>query len=285
MRNSILRLTVFCVLSVFCLLSRAGKLVVSGDDWPLSQRGFMEEPNSAQALVTHLGDFFTHRGSGQWVPGQGGRFLIYGGTGRDVLAQKLQDDGHVVQFFLLEPATPSLSRLCQFDGVMIRPTPPFGVPPGFDPQPFIWYLQMGGNIYVEASGSGQSERQANMLNGLLQPFGILLTGRKDGVVHENVTLNTMHPLFRGVEALHWHQGQVLEMTHRLGNTPIAGENGLTMFIVSNLPWRGRAPCAAVGSLPLPPIALSPLLPLLGVIAPLPKHIVGNDPPIPVDPSP
>lgn len=260
MRNLILRLTVFCVLSVFCLLSRAGKLVVSGDNWPLSQRGFTEEPGSANAFVDHLEAFFTHRGSGQWLPGKAGRFLIYGGAGRDVLAQKLQDDGHVVEFFRLEPAAPSLNRLCQFDGVIIRPTPPFGVPPGFDFQSFIRYLQMGGNVYVEASGSGQSDRQANMLNGLLEPFGILLTGTQDGVVHENVRLNTTHPLFRGVEALHWHQGQGLEVTSRRGNTPIAGENGLTMFVVSSLPWRGSAPCAAVGRLPLPPIGLPPLPP-------------------------
>ena len=250
-----------CLLTVFCLSARAGKLVVSGDDWPLSQRGFKEEPDSADTLVHNLGSYFTHRGPGQWLPSKPGRFLIYGGVGRDVLAEKLLDDGHDVEFFRLMPATPSLKRLCQFDGVMIRPTPPLGTPPGFDPQPFIQYLQMGGNVYVEAGGPGPVDWQTKSLNGLLEPFGIKLTGKGDGVVHENVSLNSTHPLFRGVEALHWHQGQALEMTKRQGNTPIAGENGLTMFVVSSRAWRGSLPCAVAGGLPLPPIGLPPLPPL------------------------
>ena len=258
MRKRTLKLAWLWLLAFFCVSASAGKLVVSGDDWPLSQRGFKEEPTSTNALVHNLESYFTHRGSGQWLPSKPGRFLIYGGVGHDILAERLRDDGHDVEFFHLMPATPSLSRLCQFDGVMIRPTPPLGIPPGFDPQPFIQYLQMGGNVYVEAGDPGPVDLQTKSLNGLLEPFGIKLTGSKDGVIHENVSLDSTHPLFRGVETLHWHQGQVLEITKRQGNTPIPSENGLTMFVVSNRAWRGNLPCAVAGGLPLPPIVLPPL---------------------------
>lgn len=283
MKKRTLKVTLLCLLPVFCLSARAGKLVVSGDDWPLSQRGFKEEPSSAAALVHNLESSFTHRGSGQWLPGKPGRFLIYGGVGHDVLAQKLQDDGHDVEFFRLQPAAPSLTRLCRFDGVMIRPTPPLGAPPGFDPRPFIQYLQMGGNVYVEAGAPGPGDWQAKTLNSLLEPFGIKLAGNKDGVVHENVSLNTTHPVFRGVEALHWHQGQVLEVTKRHGNTPIAGDNGLTMFVVSSRAWRGDLPCAIAGSLPLPPIDLPPLPPV-GSLPTFPGEPPGSNPVRPTHPT-
>jgi hypothetical protein len=76
MRKKTLKLAWLWLLAFFCLSASAGKLVVSGDDWPLSQRGFKEEPTSTNALVHNLESYFTHRGSGQWLPGKPGRFLI-----------------------------------------------------------------------------------------------------------------------------------------------------------------------------------------------------------------
>jgi hypothetical protein len=99
----------------------------------------------------------------------------------------------------------------------------------------IDYVKAGGNVYICAgTGVGGPQQEAERWNTFLNAFGLKIAGVYNGIVG-NQTVNSSHPLFAGVKAIHQAYGNSIvdldpaSATNQLILTHANGEGLIAAF--------------------------------------------------------
>src|SRR5947207_2905453 len=124
----------------------AGKVLVSNDEWPLSDYGYRLAPD-AERFALNVADFFTGGG-------RPGRFLVYStnwGLTGDRLAATMRGAGHA--WTVKNPAAAPLEDFGQYDAVFVGQN-------SVSAQRLTDYVNGGGNVYV-MSGTGYGVADTN----------------------------------------------------------------------------------------------------------------------------
>ena len=160
-----------------------GRILVSHDEWTLSDDGFRAAPDAAR-FARNLALWFTD--------GRPGKFLVYsssfGLTGK-TLEKTMKAAGH--SWTVANLKTPlTLQTLQKYDAVFLAGK-------STDVGMLTDYVRSGGNVYL-AGGTGADEPA--LWNGFLRPFGLRFN-RPDDPVNGNVEIDSSSPIFAGVDAL------------------------------------------------------------------------------------
>lgn len=171
--------------------ARPGRIIVNGDEWTLSDRGFSLAPDVAR-FVENLAAWFTH--------GKPGKFHAYstnfGLTGHR-LAQTLEQAGHTFSVGMHIPFT--LEALRPYDAIMLAGN-------AADNRVLTEYVRSGGCVYLAGgTGWGGAVSEARRWKAFLNAFGLKLNERYDGV-SARVPTAVDHPLFEGVGSLLYYNG-------------------------------------------------------------------------------
>jgi len=204
------------------LTDKVGQIVVNADEWTLSNSGFAQAPDAA-TFVTNIAKWFTGGRST-------GKFHAYSttfGLTESSLAETMTKAGYTwtvgtnIKFDL-----PTLST---FDGIFVAGDL------AADNQVLIDYVKAGGNVYVCAgTGVGGAQQEADRWNTFLNAFGLKFAGAYNGIVG-NQTVNSSHPLFAGVKAIHQAYGNsIVDLypasgTHEIILTHANGEGLIAAF--------------------------------------------------------
>jgi hypothetical protein len=210
-----------------CLAASAaeagGKVVVTHDEWPLSDHGFLAAAPSARQLALNLAKFFTGT--------RRGTFLVYSpnfGLNGHSLASTMRTAGHT--WTMLDPAGPPVD-LSPYDAVFVGETV-------MNAQMLKAYVLGGGSVYVMAgTGFGVAD---DAWNEFLHAFGLHLATHYNTVVGVTPT-SSKHEIFKGVSELLYDTGnsvralvtpgaQVIEQTHGEGLFAVATESLLTVDV-------------------------------------------------------
>jgi hypothetical protein len=175
----------FDEVSVSTFAGGTGKIVVANDDWSLSDSAFAA-PNDPGTFATNVASWFTG--------GRPGKFHAYsdhfGLTGLS-LASAMTGAGHSwtsgTTGFTFDLAT-----LQEYDGIFLLVAPA-------DNNVLIDYVESGGNVYLAYSGDGS--RLDEQYSAFVNHFGLGL-GVINNRVAGNVTINSAHPIFVGVDSLY-----------------------------------------------------------------------------------
>lgn len=181
------------ILAVSAVLpAQAGKIVVTNDEWTLSDSGF-GVPNDPGQFALNVAQWFTGSSTGN-------SFLVYssnfGLTGSS-LSSVMIGAGNA---WTLDTSTvPTLSYLQSFKGVFLAGN-------GIDNQLLIDYVNGGGNVFLEGgTGLGGAAAEAAQWNTFLNAFGLGFGSVYNGV-GGNIEINSSHPIFAGVDHLYQNNG-------------------------------------------------------------------------------
>lgn len=168
------------------VVAAAGRVVVVGDDWPLSNTGFTE-PNDGAVLAENAAAWFTN--------GAPGRFLAYSNnqalTGSS-LAAAMQTAGH--DWEVRSSGDVSLATLLTYDAVFLAAL-------AIDTATLTAYVEQGGNVYLAlGTGAGGAPAEAARYNPFLEPLGFRAGTAYNGIA-ANVAVSGTAPLLAGVDHL------------------------------------------------------------------------------------
>ncbi|MBL9171062.1 MAG: hypothetical protein JNN07_25240 [Verrucomicrobiales bacterium] len=196
--------------------SWAGRIVVSNDEFPLSNAGFIE-PNDAQRFALNLATWF--------VDSRAGRFLVISsdqGLVGDRLAATMTGAGHL--WTVTNQAPTDLEAMKPYDAIFVCNT---AVPPLL----LIDYVNGGGNVCVVGLGL---PADGTLWNPFLRRFGLeFSTIRTEGPV--DLSVSSAHPLFAGVDHLRQFIGSSIRDLDP-GDTSsevILSSSGLGLFAVAD----------------------------------------------------
>ncbi|WP_169787044.1 choice-of-anchor A family protein [Hyalangium minutum] len=166
--------------------SSVGTIVVSHDEWTLSNTGFNSNPNTA-AFARNLAHFFTR--------GTPGRFLVYSnnfGLRESSLAAVMTQAGHTWTTSTSVPFT--LSNLLQYDAVFLAENP-------VDLSVLTQYVGQGGGVYIAAGTGVGPSAEAALWNPFLNVYGLSLAPAYNGLC-ANFSGMSAHSLVSGVPSLY-----------------------------------------------------------------------------------
>jgi len=205
----------------------AGKVLVSHDEWPLSDSGYQMAPD-AERFARNVADLFT---GGDRT----GRFLVYstnqGLTGHR-LATTMRSAGH--DWTVKDPAAAPLEDFSQYDAVFVGQN-------SVDTHRLTEYVNGGGNVYV-MSGTGYGVADTNW-NAFLAAFGLSLASKSNSL--NGVTaISSSHPLFAGVHSLLFIAGNSVAVSGTYPGGAIVASAGTTglfgVFSAITLPLAMRS---------------------------------------------
>ncbi len=202
-RPSVLFLMSLGLLALGDLPATAGSIVVSNDEWVLSDIGFAESSDTP-TFARNVASFFTSGGSGN--------FLAYssdfGLTGSS-LASTMTSAGH--NWTLSTSVTFDLPTLLGYDALFL--SGPVGG--ALDNSVLIDYVENGGNVYLAAGtndfndGSGGPwfpGQEAAAWNTFLNHFGLHYDGSDFNNVIGHTLIDSDHAIFAGVHMLYQNRG-------------------------------------------------------------------------------
>jgi uncharacterized membrane protein len=169
-----------------------GKIVVSADEWPLTDTGFVRAPDT-EIFVKNITNWFTG--------GAKGKFHAYssnGGLVQSRLAKAMANAGHTWTVNVNQKF--DLDTLKQYNGVFVGGEPK-------DNQVLIDYVKAGGNVYLMAGTSyGGYEDEAKRWKTFLNEFGLEISPHPINI-DGNLVITSNHPIFAGVKCLFSYIGQ------------------------------------------------------------------------------
>ena len=173
--------------------SQAGKIVVTNDEWTLSDSGFsgLNDPGQFALNVAN------------WFTGSAGNFLVYsnnfGLTGSS-LATVMTGAGYGWTYAATPGnPNPTLPYLQGFDAVFLAGN-------AVNNQTLIDYVNGGGNVFLEGgTGVGGSAAEAAQWNAFLNAFGLGYGTVYNGVGGD-IEIISPHPIFVGVDHLYQNNG-------------------------------------------------------------------------------
>jgi len=173
--------------------AQAGKIVLTNDEWTLSDTGF------AQA-GTQPGQFALNVAN--WFPGSTGNFLVYSnhfGLVQSSLQSTMTSAGYGWTITTGLPQT--LATLQGYDAVFLAGN-------NFDNNALIQYINGGGNVFLEGGTgvvAGGAAGEAAQWNAFLNAFGLGFGSVYNGV-GGNIPIASSHPIFAGVTSLYQNNG-------------------------------------------------------------------------------
>ena len=186
-----------------------GKILVSNDEWPLSDEGFAQTPEDARRFALNLANYFSGASRGN--------FLVYStpfgsttGLAGTQLKNTMEAAGHTWNIISTTRAF-TLNDLLPYDAIFLagstaddfsNPSPV--MPPA--PQVLIDYVKAGGNIYI-ASGTDPDlpPVEAQQWNQVLNACGLQFAPVLNNI-NQTVPINSLNPLFEGVHGLFQQNG-------------------------------------------------------------------------------
>ncbi|MGO9136428.1 MAG: PEP-CTERM sorting domain-containing protein [Syntrophales bacterium] len=179
---------VFLFLAVSILPAQAGRIVLTNDEWMLTNYGF-------SLPGTQPGQFALNVAN--WFSGSTGNFLVdsnnFGLTGSELSAVMT---GAGYGWTVTTNATPSLAYLQQFNAVFLS---------GYavNNSTLIAYVNSGGNVYLEG-GTGDLD-EPTAWNTFLSAFGLSYGSPYNGI-EGDIAISSPHPIFAGVSSLYQNNG-------------------------------------------------------------------------------
>jgi hypothetical protein len=185
------QLLLFIIFGMICGNSFAGKIVLSNDEWELTETGFSQS-SDAGLFATNVASWFTG--------GSTGNFLAYstnfGLTGSS-LASVMTSEGHA--WTVTTGVTFDLATLSTYDGVFLAGD-------AADNSVLTDYVNNGGNVYLAGgTGWGGAYAEANRWNAFLNAFGLGFGAPYNGV-GGNIPISSTHEIFNGVNSLYQNNG-------------------------------------------------------------------------------
>ena len=187
-----------CALLTLLVLSpraEAGKIVLTNDEWTLSNSGFFG-PNDPGIFATNVTSWF--------AGGSPGDFLAYSanfGLTESSLASAMTSV--VGQTWTVSTAaTFNLATLLTYDGIFLA-----GPAAGIDTGVLSAYVNAGGNVYL-AGGTGSFPSPADEAaywNPFLSDFGLGFGSPYNGI-EGSIGIISSHPIFAGVDSLYQNNG-------------------------------------------------------------------------------
>jgi hypothetical protein len=197
-----------------------GKIVVSADEWILSNYDFDISPGAAR-FALNLASYFTG--------GRAGNFLVFSadfGLTGSRLAATMTEAGHT--WTVSTEGELTLTRLLQYDAVFLAGTPA-------DNSALIDYVRAGGNVFLEggtALGGIDKATEAARWNTFLNAFGLNFEPQGYpwvGLV--NVPRSWALPIFQGVDYyLYWTGHLITKLDPADPETTVFfSDQGVSMF--------------------------------------------------------
>lgn len=179
---------------LLCAASFAqGKIVVTNDEWTLSDSGYSAAPD-ADRFARNVASWFTGGGSGNFLA-YTNNFGLTGGS----LANTMSNAGHT--WTVSVAGTLDLALMQSYDAVFLG-----GYYTNIVVSDLIQYVQNGGNVYLTAgTGVGGAVFEASFWNSFLNAFGLDYAPQYNGIIG-NIAINSPHPIFAGVSQLYQNNG-------------------------------------------------------------------------------
>ncbi len=195
----------------------SGEVVVVGDDWPLSDFAFDQNPTASQQLAATLANFFTGSTNGNFlVVSDAVPIIPFGKPGLtgDALAQAMQSLGHN---WVIDPAADfTFANLSQYDGLFLSGS--LGSGPTHATI-LRQYVLAGGGVFL-AGGTGDfgtAADEALAWAPFLSEFGLALGptwfGGTAGAITSVPAIEVTPPPGSGVTSIAWSQGQLATVTN------------------------------------------------------------------------
>jgi len=174
------------------LPAHAGKIVVSHDEWTVSNTGFSLAPDAA-VFVENVASWFTGGGSGSFLG-----YSVNFSLNQSSLAATLSGAGH--SYLASTAVTFDLPTLMAYDGVFLAGSP---YP---DPSVLIAYVNAGGNVLLlGGTGDGGSAAEEANWDPFLNAFNLDYSSPYNGV-NGVLPITSPHPIFSGVSSLYQNNG-------------------------------------------------------------------------------
>jgi RHS repeat-associated protein len=210
-------------------------IIVSGDEWPLSNAGFAANPDGRTYISNVARCFAGSKPRARFLA----RSSNFGVTDSG-LRQLMSDEGHD---YVVDPNAPwTLETLSSYDGVFLAGA---GVP---DTDVLVRYVQQGGHVYIAAgTGQGTAAGEAAAWNPFLSTYGLALEPVYAGA--RAIQTQSTHPLFRGVRSVYQDNENPIRL---LPNAPegakivetYPGQTDRGYFAVFDDPSRRWSACSA-----------------------------------------
>ncbi|WP_224371227.1 choice-of-anchor A family protein [Hyalangium versicolor] len=215
-----------------------GRIVVSHDEWTLSNTGFNQNPNTA-AFARNVASWLGTAGTG--------RFLVYSnnfGLRESTLAAVMTGAGYTWTATTSVPFT--LSTLLQYDAVFIAGD-------AVDTNVLTQYVRQGGGVYIAAGTGLGAAAEAALWNPFLNSFGLSFAPAYNGVC-SNASGMSAHPIVSGVPSLYSCNGNSVSLVGPASPytsivQSVSGQGLLAVY--DGCPSNGHTHCFAN----LPPTAL------------------------------
>lgn len=231
-------LLLFSVGTFPVLAAAAGIVIVSGDEWTLSNQAFTQNSTNTTQLTTNIAN-------------------IIGGTNYLIIENGISVNAYDTSFqtvltnggktLTVNPASPfSSALLAQYDAIFLAGTVGSGAA---DASILDDYVRNGGSVYISLATSnfGSAAAEANAWNPFINLWG--LTAGSVWFPNANVldipTVSSTHPLGNNISALTWGYGQAiseLNPASPLTDIAVTGQFGGTF---------GDVGMVGVSSVPLP----------------------------------
>ena len=189
----ILLIAVVVSLFSFILISnaQAGKIILANDEWTLSNTGF-NASNDAAIFASNIASWFNG--------GSSGSFLVYStyfGRTQSSLATTMTSSGN--SWSVSMAITFDLPTLLTYDAIFLAGN-------AANNDVLIDYVNAGGNVYLAGgTGAGGAVNEAAQWNTFLNTFGLGFGSPYNGV-SGNMPINSLHPIFAGVDYLYESNG-------------------------------------------------------------------------------
>lgn len=173
----------------------AGRIVLSSDEWALSNTGFQQSPD-AETFALNIASWFTG--------GESGKFLVY--SKNFSLTQSLLKDTMITAGNTWEinyQTSFTLNTIMDYDGIFLAGDPA-------DTSVLIDYVSNGGNVFLAGGTGGLTE--ASLWNPFLTHFGLQIEPRYNALTKVNTPISSDHPVFTGVSKLYQYNGSDISLT-------------------------------------------------------------------------
>ncbi len=199
----------------------AGIIIVSNDEWTLSNTGFVQAPVSTEKFVSNMASLFSKGGAGT--------FHAYSknfGFTESSLSATLSNAGHIYSTGTNFAFTQS--NISNFDAIFLGGT----YLSSSEITTLINYVNSGGNIYLAGgTGIGGGARvEAAAWNPFLNSFGMSFTESYNNIFGNVDVTSATHPVFNGVSELYQNTGSSI-----VGTGIEVSLNGQGLFAVVPLP--------------------------------------------------
>lgn len=188
-----------------CRKKNKGRVVVANDEWPMSDTGFANSPDSAVFIenVAH------------WLGGcearPQGKFHAYSNDfslTEPALATHLKKLGH--SWTVGTDISLSVDNLLKYDWILLSgPIPPNPAATEI----FTEYVKKGGGLYIAAGTGkfpGSYAGEAVVWNSILKTFG-LQYAQTNNDIKKVVPIASNHPIFDGVSGLYQNNGNSISL--------------------------------------------------------------------------